>query len=356
MFVKFRPDNFTDLRRTPWAGRRIALYLKSELGLELPERIGESWEFSASVEMPSLCADGAVFAQMLGKKGVAEIWLSAVHRAIWGYGVPLLIKYIDADRDLSLQLHPPLSAQLGEGDSGKWESWLVLAHEAGAGVYLGLKADVSRDAFERALLGDGEIRPMLHFVPVHTGEVIDIPPCTMHALGAGCCVLETQFMHPGRRAVSLRLHDWNYRYDAAGHPSPDGMPRTLHIDEALRYFDFDAPRGRDLEKLCRMRPEIVMQTDGLSVFRYRQRPWTDALVLMGNGEFVVPAPGELTFVTAMAGSAVLCVDGREIVLKAGESGAMAASVRHVVVRCCGAQVYMSHCLPGLHDGRVFYRT
>ena len=158
-FVKFRSDNFTDHKRTPWGGTSIARHIKANLDLNFPPTIGESWEFSATKELPSICdaADNRTFAELLADKNNACYWLSSAHRQAWGQKTPLLVKYIDAKRNLSVQIHPDIDDRsLPVACCGKWEAWLVLRCEPNAGVYLGIKPGTTRqqlyDAANNALL------------------------------------------------------------------------------------------------------------------------------------------------------------------------------------------------------------
>lgn len=345
-FLKFRPDNFTAHVRTPWAGTRIARALKAGLGLDLPPYIGESWEFSTSAELPSYCTDvyDGTFADFL--RHADDTWLSDAHREAWGKQSPLLVKYIDAAYDLSLQLHPPIeTADMPNNLSGKWESWLILANDPQAGIFLGIKPGVTKSEFLQAVRSKCCIKQLLHFVPVHAGELYIIPPCTIHALGAGICALEPQLMQPGKIAVSYRLHDWNRLYDEHGNLTETGKPRPLHIDESLRFIDFDAPRGEELEKRCRILPNILLDNGHLRVAEFSQRPCLIARVLTGSGIWEDDLPGELTFISVMQGHAELTIDGTVHSMKTGESGAIAASAQTIKIDAVGAKLYMAHCLP-----------
>lgn len=350
LFIKFRSDNFTDYIRTPWAGRRIAQTFKSGLGLSLPSHIGESWEFSTSSELPSRCTgnfDGT-FSDFLKTDNHAKIWLSKDHRGLWGSQCPLLIKYIDAAENLSVQLHPPINApDLSVHESGKWESWLILSHNANSGIFIGLEAGVTREMLTDAIQGNRDIKPLLHFVPVHTGEAYVIPPRTIHALGAGVCVLEPQIMQPGKKAISLRLHDWNRKYDSHGNLSQSGKPRQLHLNEALRFIDFDALRGKDIEKNFRITPSVCLNNDAFKVVNYPLDPYLKTQILSGTGSYSEPPSHELEVILAMRGRIHLEIDDNGYDLTAGESAVIAASAQQIIIHCNHAKAYRAHCLPGL---------
>ncbi len=351
LFAKFRPDNYTQQSRTPWAGHRIVQTIKSGLGIRFPENVGEFWEFSTSGYLPGICLEPyhCAFNELLQNR--SETWLSAKHREIWGNDSPMLIKYIDAAMDLSLQLHPPIQASLPEPYCGKWESWLILGNEPGAGIYLGLATGVSREMFVRAIHNNLPIRPLLHFVPVKMGEVYTIPPCTIHCLGAGVCVLEPQLLVPGKAAISLRIHDWNRRYDALGNIQRQGEPRDLHVEEALQYIDFDAPRGRTLERHMRCIPDPVHLQAHLKAYQIHHAPCLRAQIIQGTGNFDCDLPGELTAVMVLQGACDLTVDGQKWHLVSGESGAIPACAQHASFVCNDASIYMARCLP-----EMFHQT
>ena len=349
-FIKFRSDNFTEYIRTPWAGCRIAQTLKSGLGLALPSRIGESWEFSTSAELPSRCTGTfeGTFSDFLRNGKHSLQWLSDSHRKVWGNQSPLLVKYIDAAENLSLQLHPPIETScLSSFESGKWESWLVLRHSSNSGIFLGLECGVSKEEFIDTIHYGGDVQSLLHFVPVHTGELYVIPPRTIHTLGAGVCVLEPQMMQPGKKAVSLRLHDWNRKYDAHGNVSESGKPRELHLEEALKFIDFDAPRGKELEKLNRVEPIIILDNHEFRVVEFSLIPYLKAQVLSGTGTYFEEPSHELEVILAMQGHVCVTVDNVSYELSAGESAAIAASAKQVILQCRKANVYRAHCLPAL---------
>lgn len=347
-FVKFKPDNFTAHVRTPWAGSRIVKTIKSGLGLNLPPYIGESWEFSTSSELPSRC-DGVfdgTFSEFLSVGHNAELWLSDAHRKLWKTSSPLLIKYLDAADDLSVQLHPPIHApELPSDESGKWESWLILGRKRGAGIYLGLEKGVTREMFANAVKSGQNLRPYLHFVPVRVGETYAIPPGTIHALGAGVCALEPQVLQPGKRALSLRLYDWNRCYDIHGNLSSSGTPRQLHVDEALKYMDVHCLSGKEFENQCRIKPEIITETSSFRIVNFNASPFLSSRVISGTGEYLEILPHELVCVLLMQGQISLTIAGQTYYLRAGEAGVISASAHDVLLQCQNARIYMAHALP-----------
>jgi mannose-6-phosphate isomerase len=143
---------------------------------------------------------------------------------------PLLFKYLDASRDLSVQVHPndAAAARLNPPDLGKTEAWLILDAQPGSRVYAGLKPGVDRALLEREMRG-GRTEQCLHWFEPRIGDCLFIPAGTVHALGAGLLVAEIQQASD----TTYRLFDWNRL-------GPDGRPRPLHIDQALAVVDYSA--------------------------------------------------------------------------------------------------------------------
>ena len=140
---------------------------------------------------------------------------------------PLLIKLIDAKRDLSVQVHPSDDYALkNENSFGKSEMWHIIDADEGAGLYVGLKEDSSKEEIERRLK-DGTILEALNFVHVKPGDTYIINPGTIHAIGAGVRLIEIQ----QNSDLTYRLYDYN-RLDK------DGNPRELHIEKALKVIDY----------------------------------------------------------------------------------------------------------------------
>jgi mannose-6-phosphate isomerase len=143
---------------------------------------------------------------------------------------PLLVKVIDASDHLSVQVHPDdaIAQALGKAKRGKTECWRMLAD--GGELYVGTVAGVDRQHFT-ASLANGTVASLLKKLPARKGDFFFIPARTVHALGAGCLLIEVQQTCD----VTFRVHDW----DRLG---LDGKPRPLHIEESLAAIDFAAQR------------------------------------------------------------------------------------------------------------------
>jgi mannose-6-phosphate isomerase len=140
---------------------------------------------------------------------------------------PLLIKFLDAQTDLSVQVHPDDKYCAANPQAHlKSEAWYIMHADPGAKIYKGVKPGVTKEAF-RAALQTGDVEPLLKAIPVRTGDCHYLKSGTVHALGAGILAAEVQTPSD----TTFRVFDWN-RLGA------DGKPRALHIDEAMAVIDF----------------------------------------------------------------------------------------------------------------------
>ncbi|MDE0080966.1 MAG: AI-2E family transporter [Caldilineaceae bacterium] len=234
-----------------WGGRN----LETRLGRELPAGIiAESWEIAAHANGHSKVAAGP-----LAGSTIEEL------RQRWGERLsgtsvesdlfPLLIKVLDSNSWLSVQVHPDDAyARKHAGDLGKTELWVILHAEPGAEIIYGLKAGVDRERFAQSA-ATGAIDAMLHRIPIRTGDAVYIPAGTVHALGPGAIVAEIQ----QNSDTTYRLYDW-------GRTEAGGQSRPLHVRQALDVIDWrmvepavvsppilDAPEGWVREALADLR-------------------------------------------------------------------------------------------------------
>lgn len=202
-----------------WGGQR----LKTDFGVRSElEPLAEAWVLSCHPDGPSVLADGPFAGQSLPD------YLAAAGSGALGTrcgkfeNFPMLIKLIDAKKDLSIQVHPSDAYALAhEGQYGKTEMWVVLDAAPGAGLYYGFKREISREDFARRV-EDGTLEEVLHRVAVKAGDVLFIEAGTLHAIGAGLVIAEIQ----QNSNVTYRVYDY-------GRLGPDGHPRQLHVEQAL---------------------------------------------------------------------------------------------------------------------------
>ena len=198
-----------------WGGMKLGPLFGRDNG---GKKMSESWEVSVHPDGESLC-EGGTFADYL------RAHPTAVDRE--GSDFPVLIKYIDAAQNLSVQVHPDDAfARREENDNGKTEMWYIVQADAGAGIYCGFRRDTGREEFLRRV-ADGTVEELLNFIPVKAGDCYLIKAGTVHAIGAGCVICEVQ----QSSNVTYRVYDYN-RLGA------DGKPRQLHVEKAVRVINF----------------------------------------------------------------------------------------------------------------------
>jgi mannose-6-phosphate isomerase class I len=323
-FVKFDPYNFVPVTRTPWAGALIGACKKRALPKPehgWPARIGESWEVSTDAHFPSKVVGDDVFLNQLIERNPA-FYLGPGLSAIFGSHCPLLLKWLNAQEPLSVQVHPqhdhPL---LKPNECGKPESWLILdnPHQAGF-VFLGFKDGLSKDQILAGLRQDRP-RDVLHVVYPKVGDVIAIPPGCVHATGPGVLIAEPQYVLPAKSGKTWRLSDWRRFYNQAGEQDPLGKPRELHIDEAISAIDWDLPRGKELERL------LIHNAAHREVFqanRYNPFP-VQSFLTAGMYVYSPLVEEQFSLVTCWEGQLRLMHDsGETLSLVAGESGFISA--------------------------------
>ncbi len=226
----------------PWGNTR----LPELLGRSAPEGIyAESWEVSTHRDGESFVANGEwagrAFSDVLKVCGK-----ELLGNAVEGDDFPLLIKIIDAAHPLSVQVHPNNGNAAEVQGEPKTEMWYFL-HEEPAKIYCGLEPGTTREDFESAI-ERADVESILRTVPAHRGEAVFVPGGRVHAIDAGCLILEIQ----QNSNTTYRVYDW-------GRMGHDGNPRELHIDKALQVIDFEdaadpicepVPRTERISNVC----------------------------------------------------------------------------------------------------------
>ncbi len=220
--LRFQPI----LRRYLWGGRR----LETVLGMQLPpgDDYAESWELVDHGQDQSIVTAGPLSGTSLHQI-VNQLGPALLGRHASEPQFPLLFKFLDAQRNLSVQVHPndQQAAQLTPPDHGKTEAWIVLHAEPESRIYAGLKPGVDRNRLQQAIT-NGTAENCLHVVQPNVGDCLLIPAGSVHAIGAGLVIAEIQQSSD----TTYRLYDWN-------RIGPDGQPRPLHVQQALDVIDFD---------------------------------------------------------------------------------------------------------------------
>ena len=209
-----------------WGGRNLA-----RLGKVLPPEgiVAESWEVSGHPDGLSVIANGEYAGRAMNdliNEYPQEILGTAVHLK-YGQRFPLLVKLIDANQKLSVQVHPDDAYALNkENEFGKHEIWYIISARPGARIVYGLAPGITKEDFARRVEA-GDVESALQYLEVTAGDVIDIPPGTVHALGEGIVLAEIQ----QNSNATYRVYDYD-RVDAAGNKRP------LHVEKALQVIDY----------------------------------------------------------------------------------------------------------------------
>ncbi len=208
-----------------WGGRR----LESEFHKNLPpqKRIGESWEIVDRPEAQSVVAGGPLRGRTLH-----ELWTQERGKIFGDVPAtprfPLLIKILDAQENLSLQVHPPENIATRLGGEPKSEFWYVAASEPDAELFLGFRGPITRDSFKQRLR-DGTLVDHVHRIAVQAADAVFLPAGRVHAIGAGNLLIEIQ----QNSDTTYRAFDWN-RTDPA-----TGTKRDLHVEEAIQCINLE---------------------------------------------------------------------------------------------------------------------
>lgn len=302
-----------------WGGQRLNTEFEKNIDMN---PLAETWECSTHPDGPSFVASG----EFEGKE-LAEV--IRTHPEFMGTRhegeseLPILIKFIDAKSDLSVQVHPTdeYAREIENGQLGKTEMWYILDASKDAKLVYGLQRD-SNEKEIRSAIEEGHLGRYLQTVPVKKGDLFFIRPGTIHAIGAGCLVAEIQ----ENSNLTYRLYDYD-RIDK------DGKKRPLHVDKAMKVADLNSsaePRqplrvlkyrqGVASELLSRCKYfevyRMIVNTERRQLVSYRADEMSFRVLLCVNGcgsisyggETLQFYKGDCFFVPA--GSEMLCIHGQ----------------------------------------------
>lgn len=260
-FIRFSPI----YQQRVWGGRDLA----HRLGRSLPDDkpYGESWEIVDRPEAQSIAISEPY--KGLSLQALMDRYPQDIMGPNWPQGrpFPILVKWLDCQECLSLQVHPPKDIALELNGEPKTEAWYIADCTANARLIAGLKADTTRDDFEEALQTN-TLETLCHSFPVHPGDHIFIPSGRLHAIDAGNFILEIQ----QNSDTTYRVYDW-------GRLGLDQQPRELHIDASLKSIDFSdfepqPTNGQDTVASCeafRIR-KIILKPGESQTFSKKEEP------------------------------------------------------------------------------------
>ena len=221
-FLRFEPI----LKQKIWGGNKLTSILNKKSDLE---NLGESWEVSGVENEVSVVSNGVLKGESLDQliKTYSSDFVGDKVYQQFGEKFPLLIKFIDAKTDLSIQVHPnDIQAKEKHNSLGKTEMWYVTQADKNASLIVGFKKDTTEEEYVKHL-NDNSLLEILNVDKVQEGDVYFIPAGRVHAIGAGVMVAEIQETSD----VTYRIYDWQ-RTDS------EGNFRELHTKDALQVIDF----------------------------------------------------------------------------------------------------------------------
>ncbi|MBO5831375.1 MAG: class I mannose-6-phosphate isomerase [Alistipes sp.] len=298
--IKFKPR----IKERIWGGHAILERKGKAAGrLSKDKLYGESWDLSSVKGDVSVVANGMLKGNNLEE--IIEVYMGELmgeqNFERYGLEFPLLIKYLDCNDKLSVQVHPDDAlAEERHNSFGKTEAWYIAECKEGAAIYLGFKdLNITREEYIAAVQ-ESRLEELLNRVEVKKGDVFFIPAGTVHALGAGIEVVEVQQTSD----VTYRIYDWD-RVDASG------KGRELHTALAVDAIDFEADadvlhkqyslaKGGESKVIeC---PYFTMTLHDVDAVKYLDRSMLDSFIVY----------------ICLSGSATIAVDGGKEELAAGE--------------------------------------
>ena len=219
--IRFEPL----LKRIRWGGTRLGTTLGKQLGPNAD--YAESWEIADHRTDQSIISSGPLagvtLQELLRDHNAAILGMHSGRTQF-----PLLIKFLDANDRLSVQVHPDdaKAKSFDQTENGKTEAWVIIDAQPGSRLFAGLKRNVTAESM-RSAIRNGTLEDCLHSFEVSTGDCVFIPAGTVHAIAEGILLAEAQQSSD----MTFRLYDW-------GRVGADGQPRELHIDQAIACTDF----------------------------------------------------------------------------------------------------------------------
>lgn len=231
-----RPVKFGPIyKQVVWGGSSIGSFKN----IHLPEmNVGESWEISGLPHNLSIAENGDYagmdICEIINRGGEAFVGKRVFER--YGYNFPWIIKFIDARRNLSVQVHPDddYASKMGF-PCGKTEMWYVLKSRSNSTIYAGVARDVTEKEI-RASISDYSLMSLMNSWPSKAGDLFFLPAGQIHAIGEGNLILEIQ-----------QCSDVTYRLFDYGRTDSSGRHRALHIEQALAVMDRNVRSGLKLD-------------------------------------------------------------------------------------------------------------
>lgn len=285
-----------------WGGGK----LQKLFDYDIPSQTtGEAWVISAHENGPSIVMNGE-----LQGKSLSEVWRN--YPQLFGFETtdndfPLLVKILDANDQLSVQVHPDdqYARGLAHQPFGKTECWYILDCEEGAEIIIGHQAQ-SREEFQQ-LVNRGEWQKLFQSIKVKKGDFVYVPSGTLHSIGKGIVILETQQSSD----ITFRLYDYD-RVD------PEGNKRELHLEEAIAVMT--CPHQQVAQ------PSLKEQLNNLESTRLIEGEYFTVYHWMLGGKVEMPLPSGFLLVSVINGSGQIVTEESVSTVKKGDNFIVPATI------------------------------
>ena len=303
-----------------WGGEKLISYLEKPFK---GEGIGESWELSAVSVDESVVSNGVLEGKQL-KELIETYKADLVGKSVYdrfGDDFPILIKYIDAQKDLSLQLHPnDQLAKERHNSLGKNEMWYIMNADAESKLITGFSKNTDQNEYQQ-YLENGQIESLLHYETVNSGDTFFIQTGTVHAIGAGILLAEIQQTSD----VTYRIFDWNRK-------DKDGNTRELHTALALDAIDFSKHDDHKVEYDQKPNQRNAMVNS--SYFK------TDIIPLKGGVSINMDQLDSFVVLMAVDGNNEIIVDNNSYKLPFGSTVLLPACLNSFTIQANNSKVLM----------------
>lgn len=291
------------LKQTIWGGNRIAPFKDID---NAPANVGESWEISAVPTDESIVSQGPesglTLSQLIDRHGPSLVGHENHRR--FGNKFPLLIKLIDAQADLSVQVHPDDNLAASRHNSlGKTEMWYVIDATPDAHLKAGLSRPLNPESYPAAV-ADNTICDSLARYDVAPGDLFFLPAGRIHSIGAGCLIAEIQQTSD----ITYRIYDFN-------RPGPDGKPRQLHTElakDAIDYTVLPDYRSHYTARPCDITPLVSC------------KHFTVELAELDDCTLSLPDVDSFIAVIVVSGKVTITADGHSIEISRGHTALIPA--------------------------------
>lgn len=309
--LKFKPQ----FKERIWGGNKLMKELMKAVPREI-DKCGESWEISAVQDSVSVVSNGYLAGndlQELIEVYMGELVGDSVYEE-FGVEFPLLIKLIDAQDVLSIQVHPDdETAKRVHHAYGKTEMWYVISADENAEIITGFKRDITREEYLQSL-SDGSLKELLNVERVKAGDVFFIPAGRVHAIGKGVILAEIQQTSD----ITYRIYDWD-RVDS------NGKSRDLHNDLAVDVIDFKAVKDPKWT-----RPNVNNKTSELiscEYFTVNRLSFTESIKRDYNAldSFVI-------FMCLQGEASIIYGNGSAENISIGETVLLPADIKDIILR------------------------